>query len=399
MKNSYLQKMQLAIQELRFEDAAEYRDLIKHLQILNEKQNVSILKYSNNQHFISFDHDEQRIVVTVLIYEKGNLVAREFYNFDRHFSQNDEIVASFLMQYYTDNPDVPKEIYVEDISVNIGAIQESLSRENGFKINITCPKIGKKRDILDLAKKNSAEQIRLIELKASRKDGYVKFAMDELEKLTGLSSITTIESYDISNISGADSVGVKVVFRNGEKSPSDYRKYRIRHEGKPDDYASTAEVIERRLAKGDFPDLILLDGGKGHVSTVKRLLAAHCINIPVFGMYKNDRHQTEGLCDEHQLLEVGKNTKLFRLLCEIQNEVHRFAINYHRKSREKAMIRSELDQIAGIGEKRKLTLLKAFGGIERIKSATVEELAQVDGMNRSAAAAVVDYFYAKKEEG
>lgn len=398
LKKSYQTKMEDAVKELRFEDAAEYRDLLNHLQILSEKQNVSIRKYSSKQHYVSFDYDSERIIITVLIYEKGNLIAREFYDFDNYFKNYEEIFASFLMQYYTDNPDIPKEVYIEDISINIEAIEESLNKENDSKISIVIPKIGKKKEILQLAKNNSTEQIKLIELKSERKEKNSYYAIIELENLTGVKPIHAIESFDVSNISGADSVGVKIVFKDGKKSPSDYRKYRIQHHGKPDDYASTAHMIERRLLKGDLPDIILLDGGKGHVSTIKKLLEKMQIFVPVYGMYKNDRHQTEGLCDENQIFEVNKNSKLFRLLSEIQNEVHRFAINYHRKSREKTMLRSELDEISGIGEKRKLALLRAFGGMEGIKNASIEDLQSVDGMNARSAKAIVEYFQRKNEE-
>lgn len=396
VKALYEQKIQEAVQELRFEDAAEFRDRMLNLNRMREKQNVSIKKYRNTQHFISYASNEDRMVFTVLVYEDGNLVGREYYDFDRQVGDFADVLSSFIMQYYTDNANLPKELYLEENGLDISALNVALNDSNERKMIIHVAKIGKKKDILLLAKKNSQEQLTFLEIKKQRKESLAQNALLELEDLTGISPIHTIESYDISNIGGADSVGVKVVFKEGKKSPSDYRKYRIQSQGKPDDYASTAEVIERRLKREDFPDIILLDGGKGHVSTIKKVLIKNGVDIPVFGMFKNDKHQTEGLTDEYKMYPINKKSKLFRLLTEIQNEVHRFAINYHRRTREKSMIRSELDEIPGVGEKRKLLLLKTFGSVQQISQKTVEELSQPDGMNRKVAQQIVDFF--KKKE-
>ncbi len=398
IKAIYKEKIEQAVSELRFEDAAELRDKLYNLNTMREKQNVSIKKYRNSQHYISFAQDDSKVVFTILIYEDGNLIAREHYDFDLQIGEASEVLPSFIMQYYTDNPSLPKEIYVEEEAGDVAALSHALSDANECRVLVQIAKIGKKKEILLLAKKNSQEQLKFLELKRQRKESYAQNALGELEQITGVSPIRIIESYDISNIGGADSVGVKVVFKDGKKSPSDYRKYRVHTEGKPDDYASTAEVIERRLKRGDFPDIILLDGGKGHVSTIKKVLQQNAVSIPVFGMFKNDKHQTEGLTDEYSDYKVKKNSKLFRLLSEIQNEVHRFAINYHRKSREKSMIRSQLDEIKGVGEKRKLMLLRTFGSVENIKKQSVEVLAQLDGMNRAVAEAIVAHFAKKNEE-
>ncbi|MDO4711209.1 MAG: excinuclease ABC subunit UvrC, partial [Peptostreptococcaceae bacterium] len=400
VRKIYQEKMLEASKDLRFEDAAEYRDRLSNLQSMKERQSISIKKYSNRQHYIANAFNSSKIVFTIMIYEDGNMVGREYYDFDIQVGEISDIFTSFLMQYYTDNADIPKEVYLEDMDLNYDALTEIISSENKKKVQFIRAKIGKKREILELAKKNSEEQLHFLDLKNDRKENQIKTAISELEYLTGISSISTIESYDISNISGSDPVGVKIVYKDGKRSPSDYRKYRVSSREKPDDYSSTAEVIERRLKYGDLPDIILLDGGKGHVSTIKQVLKKNDIDVPVFGMYKNEKHQTEGLADEDQLYEIGKNTRLFRFLSEIQNEVHRFAINYHRRSREKNMIRSELDSIKGIGEKRKLLLLKRFGGIEGIKNATQEELSDLDGMDKRSAAAVFDHFQKKgtKEE-
>lgn len=395
VKKIYQIRMLEASKELRFEDAAAYRDRLLNITTMKEHQSISIKKYENRQHYISYAYNASKIVFTIMIYEDGNMVGREYYDFDIQIDDVGDIFTSFLMQYYTDNYDLPKEVYLDDENTPIDILTRIISLENQTKIHFIHVKIGKRKEILELARKNSLEQLNLIEIKKSKKENYLKSAIHELEKLTGIDSISVIESYDISNISGSDSVGVKIVYKNGKKSPSDYRKYRISSENKPDDYTSTTKIIERRLKYGEFPDIILLDGGKGHVSTVKQALIKNNIMIPVFGMYKNDKHQTEGLADENQLYEIGKNTALFRFLSEIQNEVHRFAINYHRKLREKTMIRSELDGIKGIGDKRKMLLLKTFGGLDGIKKASIDELASIHGMNKSAAKTVFEYFREK----
>lgn len=398
VKEIYLQKMNEASKELRFEDASVYRDRLKDLEAMNKKQNVSVKSYQHRQDFISFASSENKILFTVLIYEKGNMVAKENYDFDLQIDSIPSVFTSFLMQYYTDNPDIPKEIYVDCEDLNFKALEEVLLKENEKRIFVSFPKIGKKKDIISLAKNNSIEQLKLLDLKNEKRNNYLNEAQKELEKLTGISPIRTIESFDISNISGTDSVGAKVVFKNGLKSPSDYRRYKVNQDQKPNDYASLAEIINRRLKKGEFPDIILLDGGKGHVSTIKKVLAEEQISLPVFGIYKDDNHQTRGLADDKQNYEIGKTTPLFRFLSEIQNEVHRFTITYHRKTREKSMIKSELDYIKGIGEKRKIMLLKTYGGIEGIKKAGLEELAHLDGMNKRAAQAIVDYFENKEQK-
>lgn len=392
VKEIYLEKMREAAQKMNFEEAAEYRDKIANLDKMKERQLVSLRRHDRAQHYISFGSDESRVMFTILVYENGNLINREYYDFETGIGEIDDLFTSFLIQFYTDNMDIPKEIFVDDSQIDIQIIEEIIQKESAVKTRIYQPKIGAKKEILALARKNAYEQLRLIELKKDKKEKYRSTAISELEKLTNVNSIKTIESYDVSNISGADSVGVKIVYKDGHKSPSDYRKYRISISGKPDDYASTAEMIERRIKKDDYPDIILLDGGKGHVSTIKEVLDRNNVQIPVFGMYKNEKHQTEGIADDKQLYEVNKNSNLYRLISEIQEEVHRFAINYHRKMREKSMITSELDHLPGIGEKRKLALLRAYGGIEGIKNATLEELCGIDAMNKASAKTVYEYF-------
>lgn len=398
VKAIYKEKMEAASSELRFEEAAIYRDRLKFLDSMRESQNVATKQFKNRQDYISYAIKGSTLMFTILRYESGNLVERE--NIDLELKLNDmtQVLPSFILQYYLDRIDIPKEIYIDSEEINLEALSEVLSKEAGEKISLSFPKIGSKKDILKLAQKNSLEELRMKDLRQSRINNYLSDAIKELQLLTGIGSIKTIESYDISNISGRDSVGVKVVYKNGKKSPSDYRRYKINQSGKPDDYASLSEVIERRLSRGDFPDIILLDGGRGHVSTIEKLLLKNNVKIPVFGIYKNDKHQTRGLADAKQNYEIDSRTSLFRFLSEIQNEVHRYAIAYHRKTRESTMLKSDLDNIKGIGAKRKLALLRHFGDIEGVKKATLEELTAVDGMNKLSAKAIIDY-YKEKNNG
>ena len=398
VKAIYKEKMEAASSELRFEEAAIYRDRLKFLDSMRESQNVATKQFKNRQDYISYVIKGSTLMFTILRYESGNLVERE--NIDLELKLNDmtQVLPSFILQYYLDRIDIPKEIYIDSEEINLEALSEVLSKEAGEKISLSFPKIGSKKDILKLAQKNSLEELRMKDLRQSRINNYLSDAIKELQLLTGIGSIKTIESYDISNISGRDSVGVKVVYKNGKKSPSDYRRYKINQSGKPDDYASLSEVIERRLSRGDFPDIILLDGGRGHVSTIEKLLLKNNVKIPVFGIYKNDKHQTRGLADAKQNYEIDSRTSLFRFLSEIQNEVHRYAIAYHRKTRESTMLKSDLDNIKGIGAKRKLALLRHFGDIEGVKKATLEELTAVDGMNKLSAKAIIDY-YKEKNNG
>lgn len=398
VKAIYKEKMEAASSELRFEEAAIYRDRLKFLDSMRESQNIATKQFKNRQDYISYAIKGSTLMFTILRYESGNLVERE--NIDLELKLNDmtQVLPSFILQYYLDRIDIPKEIYIDSEEINLEVLSEVLSKEAGEKISLSFPKIGSKKDILKLAQKNSLEELRMKDLRQSRINNYLSDAIKELQLLTGIDSIKTIESYDISNISGRDSVGVKVVYKNGKKSPSDYRRYKINQSGKPDDYASLSEVIERRLSRGDFPDIILLDGGRGHVSTIEKLLLKNNVKIPVFGIYKNDKHQTRGLADAKQNYEIDSRTSLFRFLSEIQNEVHRYAIAYHRKTRESTMLKSDLDNIKGIGAKRKLALLRHFGDIEGVKKATLEELTAVDGMNKLSAKAIIDY-YKEKNNG
>lgn len=392
VKEIYREKMSRAVKELRFEDAAKYRDRLQSLDVMREAQTISIKKFENRQDYVSYCQNDGFIFFMVLKYESGNLIAKEHYKLQRKIGEVNELIESFIMQYYMDAEEFPVEIFIDYDALNLSLLSSILSENLKKRIHVVHPKIGLKRDILELARKNAYEQMRFQDLKYQKAKGYRSEAQDEMRMLLGVESTQLVEAYDISNISGQDSVGVKVVFRDGSKSPSDYRKYRIHQEGKSDDYAAIREVLQRRVARGDFPDLIFLDGGRGHVSTIRKLFEELNVHIPVFGIYKDDHHRTKGLADLNQNYEIPIRSALFRFLTEIQDEMHRFAITYHRNLRTKSMVQSELDNIPEIGVKRKKALLQRFKTIEGIKSATFDELMQTESMNKKSVQAIQNYF-------
>lgn len=388
----YRERMNVAAQNLHFEEAAKYRDKINNIGLMKENQNIVLKKSNKSQHYISFSCDENYIVFAVLVYENGNMIKQDIFDFSVHIGEKEDLLASFLMQYYMDNIDIPKEVYIDFDIENLSYVENAINEYNQSNIRINSAKIGQKKDVLKLAYKNAVEQLKILQIKKSNKDSFVTNSINELESITKVKNIDIIESYDISNINGMESVGVKIVFKSGKKSPSDYRKYKINTVEGSDDYASMYEVIERRLKRDDFPDIILLDGGKGHVSTIRNLLSNYNVDIPVFGIYKDDKHKTQGLCDDKNIYEVDKRSSLYKLLSQIQEEVHRFAITFHRQRRNKNMLKSQLDDIEGVGDKRKLALLKYFGSIDGIKKADIDELIKVDGITRNIAENIYNFF-------
>ena len=244
-----------------------------------------------------------------------------------------------------------------------------------------------------MEKKNAREYLEKFSNLNKRKYERSEGALIELAEVLGLEEPPRrIESYDISNIQGVDSIGVMVVFTNGLKDKKEYRRYKIKTVEGPNDYDSMAEILERRLQKGDFADLILLDGGKGQVSAVQKVFDKYGVNIPLWGMYKDDKHRTKGLISATKEFELDKTSNLYRFVASIQEEVHNYAITYHRSLRNKSLTKSSLDDIPGVGEKRKKALLSNFKSIEDIKNASVEELSQVEGLNKSVAENIYNYF-------
>ena len=288
---------------------------------------------------------------------------------------------------------IPKEIIIDEELEDRYILEQWLSEKKGGKVTITIPQKGEKKGLAIMVRKNAMEYLN--KFSHLNKQKYEK-SIGALTQLTELLKLETvpkrIEAYDISNIQGVDSIGTMVVFTDGKKDRKEYRRYKIKTVEGPNDYDSMAEILERRLQKGDFADLILLDGGKGQVSAVQKVFDKYGVNIPLWGMYKDDKHRTKGLISATKEFELDKTSNLYRFVASIQEEVHNYAITYHRSLRNKSLTKSSLDDIPGVGEKRKKALLSNFKSIEDIKNASVEELSQVEGLNKSVAENIYNYF-------
>lgn len=390
------EKMYQASKNLNFEDAAKLRDKLNSLDNLFDKQKIISSDIEKNQDYIAFSYDSRNIVFTVFFVRNGKVSGQESFYFELHFEEVEEAYNSFLIQYYFSRDIIPDEIVIEKNLNDISLLQEYLDNKKGRKVKIIIPQKGERKEMLEFAKKNAYEQFKIKSIRELNKKSKFEICLKQLSDMLHLEKLAIIESYDISNIQGTDSVGVKIVYKDGKKSPKDYRRYKIKTlDGKSDDYKAMSEVLERRFKDPLLPDLILLDGGKGHVSTIKKLIKSLDVSVPIYGLYKDDNHRTEGLCDETKLYEIDKKSQLFKFLTEIQDETHRFAIDYHRSMRNKNMIKSELDDIKGIGQKRKMAIFNKFGSIENIKSSTVEEISSIPGFNTKIAEQILNYFKEK----
>jgi excinuclease ABC subunit C len=303
------------------------------------------------------------------------------------------ILGTFIKQFYMEQEYVPKELIIEDDIEDSFILQEWLSSKKGQKVIIKVPQKGEKRSLIEMVRKNAIEYLEKFSDTNKRKYEKSIGALDELKEILGLEKRPKrIESFDISNIQGVDSIGSMVVFTDGKKDKKEYRRYKIETVIGPNDYDSMAEIVDRRIKYGNLPDLILLDGGKGQVSAVKKVLKLHNVEIPLWGMYKDDKHRTKGLISQEKQIDLDKTSNLYRFVAGIQEEVHNYAITYHRSLRNKSLTKSVLDDIQGIGEKRKKALLNHFKDIENIKKATFEELLEVEGMNKNSCKSVYDFF-------
>ena len=393
--------MLAASDKLDFESAAEYRDLYNSLLHVTQKQKISS-EDSNDRDIIAYARDDKDAVVQVFFIREGKMVGREHHYIQLSVDDDaNNILESFIKQFYSGTPFLPKELWVQSEIADAKLIEDWLSNKKGSRVRLVFPKKGDKEHLVELAIKNARMVLdkdrERIKLDEARSIGAVK----EIEKLIGLFGIKRIEAYDISNISGEQSVGSMVVYEDGKPKKNDYRKFKIKTVLGPNDYASMQEVLGRRLkhtleSEDDkfsvFPDLILMDGGKGQVNVALAVLKELNLKIPVCGMVKDDNHRTRGLYFNNAELPIDTHSEGFKLITRIQDEAHRFAIEYHRSMRGKNQVKSILDDIPGIGEKRRKSLLKHFKDIDKIRHASIEELRNVEGMNEAAAKAVRSYF-------
>lgn len=382
-------------EELDFEKAAELRDMMNSLIALQEKQLMDSAN-TDNRDIIAFARGIDSVVMQIFFIRLGKIVGREHFLIEDPYGATDEeIISDFMKQFYMGAAFVPKEILTETMPEDSEVLEEFLSEKAGKKVKIIVPQKGEKSHLMSLVRKNALDMVSKYQDSYESKIKSNLLALEKLQETIGLKRIPRrIECYDISNISGVESVGSMVVFENGEAKKSDYRKFRIKTVVGPDDYASLKEVLERRFKraredkKGSFtllPDLILMDGGKGQVGIAKKVMKDLGIEIEVAGLVKDDFHTTRAIIYEGKEYPLEIRGGLYRLLYKIQEEAHRFAIGYHRSLHSKTAFKSELDDIEGIGKIRKQNLMKYFKTIDKIKEASIEELLEVPSMNRKSA--------------
>ncbi|MBO3444650.1 excinuclease ABC subunit UvrC [Clostridium sp. CCUG 7971] len=388
------EKMNKCAIDFNFEDAAMYRDKIRSLEDMMQKQKIDATTSDLNQDVIAMARAHDEACVQVFFVRNGKIVGREHFILEGVMdSSRESILGSFVKQFYMEQEYIPKELIVEYEIEDSFILEEWLSSKKGQKVIIRVPQKGEKKNLVEMVRKNAVEYLEKFSDMNKRKYEKSMGALEELKQILDLENVPNrIESFDISNIQGVDSIGSMVVFTNGKKDKKEYRRYKIKTVIGPNDYDSMAEIVERRLKYGNLPDLILLDGGKGQVSSVKKVLNLYNVEIPLWGMYKDDKHRTKGLISQEKEIELDKTSNLYRFVASIQEEVHNYAITYHRSLRNKALTKSVLDDIQGIGEKRKKALLSHFKDIEAIKSATFEELLEVEGMNKASCESVYNFF-------
>ena len=395
-------EMAQAAEGMEFERAAELRDLLRSVEHVAQKQKITS-EGMEDRDIIALARDEREAVVQVFFVREGRMMGREHHYLHVAVEEDSaEIVESFVKQFYSGTPFLPREIWLQQSLPDEQLLTEWLSEKRGSKVTLKVPKKGQKERMMELAERNAATVLEKDRERLKREEAKSVGAVQEIEKLTGLRDIHRMEAFDISNISGVESVGSMVVFEDGRPKKSDYRKFRIRTVTGPDDYASMREVLTRRLThsleqKDDhfmkLPDLIMMDGGRGQVNIALGVLKELDLDIPVCGMVKDDRHRTRALWYSDAEVPIDTHSEGFRLVTRIQDEAHRFAIEYHRSLRSKDQVRSVLDDIPGIGAVRRRALMRYFEGIDAIREADEAELRAVPEMNAAAAKAVYDYFH------
>ena len=408
-------KMQEASEKLEFEEAIRYRDLYNNVKQISEKQKITDFD-GEDKDVIALACEEQDAVVQVFFVRGGRLIGREhFYMTHVSQTQPEEILQNFVKQFYAGTPFIPREIMLPWDVEDRELIEQWLTKRKGTRVYIKIPKIGSKEKLVELAAKNAELILSKDKERIRREEGRTIGAVKEITALLNLENIYRMEAYDISNISGFANVGSMVVFEKGKPKRSDYRKFKIKTVSGPDDYACMREVLTRRFRHGmeeqkelqekekdeelgsftKFPDLLLMDGGKGQVNIALQVLEELHLSIPVCGMVKDDHHNTRGLYYQNEEIPIDRHSEGFKLVTRIQDEAHRFAIEFHRSLRSKAQVKSVLDEIPGVGPARRKALMKHFRSIEEIKQAEVDTLMEVEGMNRPTAQGIYEFFHSQ----
>ena len=406
------EKMNQASEDMEFERAIEYRELLNSVKQVAQKQKITS-SGREDRDIIAMARDEQDAVVQVFFIREGKLIGRDHFHLQAATAENDgEILDSFIKQFYAGTPFIPRELWLQVPVMDEEVISRWLTERRGQKVKIVVPKKGEKERLVELAARNAVLVLSQDKERIKKEELRTIGAMNQVGGLIGLDGVRRIEAFDISNTSGVESVGSMVVYEDGRPKRSDYRKFKIRTVKGPDDYASMREVLTRRFSHGlrevrehresgedlsagsftRFPDLIMMDGGRGQVNIALEVLNSLGLSIPVCGMVKDDFHRTRGLYYNNVEVPIDRHSEGFRLITRIQDEAHRFAIEYHRSLRGKGQVKSVLDDIPGIGPARRKALMREFKDIEAIRAAEVEDLAKVPQMNERSARQVYEFF-------
>ncbi|WP_028242178.1 excinuclease ABC subunit UvrC [Pseudobutyrivibrio ruminis] len=407
-------KMQKASEDMDFEKAAIYRDLIESVKACAGRQKATQLD-GEDRDIIAMAKGKEDAVVQVFFIRGGKMIGREHFFINVRVDDTDEdLLEYFLKDYYTGTPFIPREVFVQFDMQEANLIETWLTNKKGARVYLKAPKAGTKHKLVELAAKNAQMVLDQDREKIKKEEGRTIGAMKEIADLLNLPGASRMEAYDISNISGFQSVGSMVVFEKGKPKRSDYRKFKIKTVEGPNDYASMHEVLTRRFSHGieeleenggviedsftKFPDVIMMDGGKGQVHIAEQVMAELGLHIPIAGMVKDDHHRTRGLYYKDMELPIDTHSEGFQLITRLQDEAHRFAIEYHRSLRSKGQVHSFLDDIAGIGPKRRKALMKKYISAEKMAAASLEDLMDTESMSKEAAENVYNYFHTVNSE-
>lgn len=411
-------KMNQASEDMEFEKAIEYRELLSSVKQIAQKQKITNTD-GEDKDIIALAADDVDAVVQVFFVRSGKIIGRDHFHVRVGTEETkSDILATFIKQFYSGTPFIPREIILQETIDEVEVLEEWLGKKRGRKVTLHTPQKGIKNKLVDLAARNAQMILNQDKEKIKREEGRTIGAVKEIEALLGIKGLNRMEAFDISNTNGFETVGSMVVYEKGKPKRSDYRKFKLRTVTGPDDYASMHEVLTRRFLHGmeeqselkekglpeemgsfnRFPDIIMMDGGKGQVNICLQVLDELGLDIPVCGMVKDDNHRTRGLYYNNEEIPIDRNGEGFKLITRIQDEAHRFAIEYHRSLRGKAQVKSVLDDISGVGPARRKALMRQFQSLENIRNASVEELAQAEGMNQKTAEAVYLFFHQAPKE-
>ncbi len=411
------EKMMEASEAMEFEKAIEYRELLSSVRQIAQKQKITNSD-GEDKDIIALASDDTDAVVQVFFIRSGKIIGRDHFHVRVGTEEEQgKILNDFVKQFYSGTPFIPHEIMLQSEIEDMNVLEAWLSKKRGGKVTIRVPQKGMKERLVELAKKNAELVLNQDKEKIKREEGRTIGAVREIEKLLGMKDLNRMEAYDISNISGFETVGSMVVFEKGKPKKSDYRKFKLKTVSGPDDYASMHEVLTRRFLHGmqeqeelkekdlpenvgsfnRFPDVIMMDGGRGQVNICLAVLEELGLSIPVCGMVKDDNHNTRGLYFNNVELPIDRHSEGFKLITRIQDEAHRFAIEYHRSLRSKSQVHSVLDDIEGIGPARRKALMRRYQSLENIRNASVEDLMLTDSVNQAAAEAVYRFFHVEEK--